>query len=209
MFISRVEIPWNAARNPYDIHRQIWRLFPGEARESRSTWEEERQGFLFRLEQGAPGRALRALVQSRFAPVAVGDISVLGTRSVDPRPSAGQRLAFLLTANPIKSIADSQRDAKPGKSSDRGVRVPLVDEDAQREWLSRKFEGVAETETLTILPHAPTYFRKGNQAGKLVTATFEGVLRVGDGERLRGLLAKGIGPAKSFGCGLLLVRRIG
>ncbi len=27
MFLSRVEMPWEFARNPYDFHRQMWRMF--------------------------------------------------------------------------------------------------------------------------------------------------------------------------------------
>ncbi len=36
MFISRVEIPWEGVRNPYNMHRRLWRMFPGEERETRS-----------------------------------------------------------------------------------------------------------------------------------------------------------------------------
>jgi CRISPR system Cascade subunit CasE len=117
------------------------------------------------------------------------------------------RLAFLLTANPIKTIADAERDAKPGKKSDK-CRVPLIREDDQREWLQRKLAVSAEVEAADVLPHPPIYFRKGNRGKKLVTSTFEGVLRVRDSNALATLLVNGIGPAKSFGCGLLLVRRI-
>ncbi|MEK6583319.1 MAG: type I-E CRISPR-associated protein Cas6/Cse3/CasE [Nitrospirota bacterium] len=37
--------------------------------------------------------------------------------------------------------------------------------------------------------------------------TYEGLLRVNGADTLAALLENGIGPAKSFGCGLLLVRR--
>ena len=207
MFLSRVEIPWELARNPYDYHRQLWRLFPGELREPRRGAEESRNGFLFRVEEHRPGRPARLLVQSRRAPQATPGVHVIGAREVHPRPSLGQRLGFLLTANPIKTIADAERDAKPGKKSDK-CRVPLIREDDQREWLLRKLAVGAEVETADVLPHTPIYFRKGNRGGKLVTSTFEGVLRVRDPDALAMLWENGIGPAKAFGCGLLLVRRI-
>lgn len=67
MFLSRVEMPWELARNPYDFHRQLWRLFPGEAKETRRSDEEERQGFL--PNRGKPySRPARFLVQSRILP---------------------------------------------------------------------------------------------------------------------------------------------
>ncbi len=207
MFLSRVEIPWEFARNPYNLHRQLWRLFPGEEKETRSNGEELRQGFLFRIEDNPTGRPARLLVQSRRAPEAAAGIVIVGTREIQPQPVAGQRLAFLLTANPVKTIADAQRDAKPSKKSEK-CRVPLIKEEDQREWIARKLASSGEIEAVNILPHAPIYFRKGNRGGKLVPVTFEGVLRVNDPTRMTELLGNGIGHAKAFGCGLLLVRRI-
>lgn len=208
MFISRVEIPWEAVRNPYDFHRQLWRLFPGEERETRVSDDQDRQGFLFRIEDQGTGRPARLLVQSRRAPARADGLLLLGSREIQPMRSTGQRLAFLLTANPVKTITDAERDAKPGKHSEK-CRVPLIKEDDQRSWLARKLAAAATLESADILPHAPLYFRKGKRAGKLVTCTFEGVLRVNEPERLAHLLENGVGPAKGFGCGLLLVRRLG
>ena len=207
MHLSRVELPWEAARNPYDIHRHLWRLFPGEAREARAGGDEAREGFLYRIETQGAGRPARLLLQSRRAPTHAEGVAVVARKSFEPAPSEGQRLAFLLTANPVKTIVDAQRDAKPGKQSDK-CRVPLIKEEDQRAWLARKLSAAAELESVEILPHPPLYFRKGNRAGKLATCTFEGVLRVSSVEALGALLENGVGPAKAFGCGLLLVRRI-
>jgi CRISPR system Cascade subunit CasE len=207
MFLSRVEIPWEFARNPYDLHRQLWRLFPGEEKETRSNGEELRQGFLFRIEENPTGRPARLLVQSLRTPEVATGVELVGTREIHPQPVAGQRLAFLLTANPVKTITDMQRDAKPSKKSEK-CRVPLIKEEDQREWIARKLTSACEIEAINILPHAPIYFRKGNRGGKLATVTFEGVLRVSDPTRMNELLVNGIGPAKGFGCGLLLVRRV-
>jgi len=207
VFISRVEIPWNTARNPYDIHRLLWRLFPGEPREVRRTNEEERQGFLFRIEKHQPGYPARVLVQSRRRPESAANMPVVGCREFNPNPANGQRLAFLLTANPIKTITDEQLASKPDKKSEK-CRVPLLKEEEQLGWLSRKLTGVADIESSTVLPHQPLYFRKGNRGGKLLAVTFEGVLKVCDESALLKHLANGIGPAKGFGCGLMLVRRV-
>ncbi len=207
MFLSRVEIPWQLVRNPYDLHRRLWRLFPGEAKETRSNDEEARQSFLFRIEDNPTGRPSRLLVQSRRPPEATSGLVIIGTREFQPQPVVGQQLAFLLTANPVKTITDTQRDAKPDKISEK-CRVPLIHEADQRTWLTRKLANAGEIIAANVLPHAPMYFRKGNRGGKLATATFDGVLRVNDSTRLIELLENGVGPAKGFGCGLLLVRRV-
>ncbi len=208
MILTRAEIPWPLARDPYKHHTQIWRLFPGEPKEPRRTGEEPRQGFLFRVEDNGPGRPARVLVQSNRPPVPADGVTLIGSREVHPKPAPGQRLAFLLTANPVRTIKDAEAEQKPGKRRDT-CRVPLIQEDQQRAWLARKFAGAAEIEAVSLLPHQPLFFRRGNRAGKLVTLSFEGVLRVQDPAQLVGLLENGIGPAKAFGCGLLLVRRLG
>lgn len=207
MFLSRVEIPWEFARNPYNLHRQLWRLFPGLEKETRSNAEELRQGFLFRIEDNPAGRPVRLLLQSQLAPEVASELMVLDTREFTPQPTAGQRLAFLLTANPVRTITDKQRDDKPGKQSDK-CRVPLIKEENQREWIIRKLTDASQIESVNILPHPPVYFRKGNHGGKLVMATFEGVMRVHNPDVLVTIMKNGIGPAKAFGCGLLLVRRL-
>ena len=207
MFLSRVEIPWALSRNPYEFHRHLWRLFPEEAKESRSSDTETRQGFLFRIEENKPGRPARLLVQSRRLPQGTSELTLIGTREFYPQPVPGQRLSFILTANPIKTIIDIQRDFKPGKQSEK-CRVPLIREEEQREWLARKLASAGEIVTANVQPQPPMYFRKGRRAGKLATATFDGVLQVSDPASLTTLLENGVGPAKGFGCGLLLVRRV-
>ena len=205
MFISRVKIPWD--HNPYEFHRRLWRLFPDEAKESRSNDTESRQGFLFRIEEHKRGGQVTLLVQSRRPPQSISRLTIIGTREFHPKPLRKQRLAFILTANPIKTIVDSQRDSKLGKRSEK-CRVPLIREEEQREWLSRKLANAGEIMTVNVQPHHPMYFRKGSRSGKLVTSTFAGVLQVSDPACLTQLLENGVGPAKGFGCGLLLVRRV-
>jgi CRISPR system Cascade subunit CasE len=207
VILSRAEIPWAIARDPYQHHRVLWRLFPGEPSESRRGDDELRQGFLFRIEDNRPGRPARILVQSRMRPTPATGVTLIASREFQPRPSVGQRLAFLLTANPIRTIKDAEAEQKPGKIRD-SCRVPLIREDEQRTWLTRKLEGAAQIEAVSLLPQHPVFFRRGNHAGKLCILNFEGVLCVQDPQRLVMLLENGVGPAKAFGCGLLLVRRL-
>ena len=44
---------------------------------------------------------------------------------------------------------------------------------------------------------------------ELATVDFEGILEVADPARLLDALIQGVGHAEAFGCGLMLVRRIG
>jgi CRISPR system Cascade subunit CasE len=140
--LNRAEIPWPVAGNPYEHHRRIWRLFPDEPREPRRHADDDRTGFLFRVEDNRPGRPARALVQSKRIPSPADGISLIATRAINPQPTRGQRLAFILTANPIKAITDQQLADKPGKTRNT-CRVPLIREEDQRAWLTRKLDGTA------------------------------------------------------------------
>lgn len=206
MFLSRVEMAWDVARNPYEYHRQLWRLFPGDPAEPRRSADEPRHGFLFRVEDCRPGCPVRLLLQSRRRPESAAGVHLIGVREVHPRPLRDQRLVFSLTANPIKTIVDAERDLKPGKKSAK-CRVPLISQDDQLGWLRRKLAVGANVETAGVHPHPPVFFRRGNRVGKIVTVTFEGLLRVTDPGAFVALLESGVGPAKAFGCGLMLVRR--
>jgi CRISPR system Cascade subunit CasE len=95
----------------------------------------------------------------------------------------------------------------PSKGEVKKCRVPLIREEEQHAWLARKLNGAAELETLELRTGRPLYFRK-KVTGKIVSVTFEGILRVTDGTAFVSLLKNGIGPAKAFGCGLMLVKRI-
>lgn len=209
MFLSRVEMDWVSVRNPYEIHRKLWRMFPGQERETRCTQDENRLGFLFRLESYTTGTPVRVLVQSGIAPISSEGVHLIGTRHIHPEPITHQRLAFILTANPVKRVYhDAAIDSTSRIHTRNTCRVPLIREDDQQQWLIRKLAGSATLEYANIMPSNPLFFRKKGMAGKVVPYTFEGVLRVENPSSLMHLLVNGVGPAKGFGCGLMMVRRL-
>ena len=195
MFLSKVHLDWKSTRNPYDWHRALWRLFPDQA--------QEKRGFLFRVEQQRPGQGALILLQSSAAPNPYDEeVRVVAEpKRLDlselPR---GMSLRFRLTANVIKTIRDSKEPERP-------VRVPLIKEEQQVEWLTRKLADSAGIETVTMTANPPLFFKRKGQPGKLVTATFDGCLQVFDPQAFRVLMESGIGAAKSFGCGLLSIAR--
>jgi len=207
MYLSRIEIPWTTARNPYRIHKDIWRLFPGMSKEPRRSLEDKRNGFLFRTESINPGRPARLLVQSRQLPVPSEKVIAIATKEFNPRPTEGQLLSFLLTANPVKTITD-EGGRKTTKGEPKKCRVPLIKEDQQIEWLQAKLKGAAMIESVKARTLPLLFFLKKGESGKLSPVEFEGILRVKDPDMLMAGLLNGIGPAKAFGCGLMLVRRI-
>lgn len=85
---------------------------------------------------------------------------------------------------------------------------------AQREgieWLRKKgasngFE-ICETQVIASGYRTNRFFKpKGHHSVSISTIDFSGILTVKDPEVFLNTLYQGVGPAKSFGCGLLLVR---
>jgi CRISPR system Cascade subunit CasE len=94
---------------------------------------------------------------------------------------------------------------KKGKSFTRTARVPLIHEEQQQAWLERKFEGIALLQSLNIQKELVLNFRKHREqrSGKIQTVLFDGVFQVLNPTALIQMMEQGIGPAKSFGCGML------
>jgi CRISPR system Cascade subunit CasE len=205
MYLSKIHIPWQQAKNPYQFHQVLWKLFPGH--------EQAERDFLFRVEQMQNGVGTNLLLQSTLTPQSheQGPM-LLAKREFELIVPIGQRLRFRLRANPIKTIKDSSKGTveKKSKLYTKTVRVPLIHEEQQQAWLGRKLQNFAHLETLIIQPEPVLYFRKPkeNCSGKIQTVLFDGILTVTDTTAFIKQQEQGIGPAKAFGCGLLSVARL-
>lgn len=196
MYLSKVQLDWSATRNPYEWHRALWQLFPDRPDDARD--------FLFRVEQQQTGKGAVLLMQSLICPIDTADRATLLAPAKTLNLShiaSGQSLRFRLTANVVKAIRDSQNPEKK-------IRVPLIRENEQQAWLVRKLEGTAKVDEVSLQTNTPVFFRRGGKGGKLVTVTFDGVLTVMEPTAFCHLVTKGIGAAKSFGCGLLTLARL-
>lgn len=204
MFLSKVHIPWQQAKNTYQFHQALWRLFPG--------CEEAKRDFLFRVEQVQAGVGANVLLQSAIKPEGAEQSPLLlGQREFALNVPNGQRLRFRLRANPIKTIKDNSKGTveKKGKIFTKTVRVPLLHEEQQQAWLQRKLQDFADLESLIVQSEPVTYFRKPKEgrSGKIQTVLFDGVMTVTDSAEFETQVTQGIGPAKAFGCGLLSIAR--
>lgn len=145
----------------------------------------------------------------------------------------GQTVAFSLRANPTKRIAKPSK----GHDMLKGKRVALLREEEQIDWLVRKgdergkgctggFRILAkeiqgQNDKIRQIVHVNVR-QEGKQTGYKkdkkderrehrmthLTVRFDGLLRITDSDAFRETLTRGIGPAKAFGCGLMLVKRI-
>jgi CRISPR system Cascade subunit CasE len=92
-----------------------------------------------------------------------------------------------------------------------GRRVPLRKREELVEWIKRKGDQggftVDET-TLRTFSRGREYFEKNGQPGLHSAVEFEGVLTVTDPAEFHRTFTLGIGSAKAFGFGLLVIAPI-
>lgn len=210
----------------YIEHQWLWRFFPSPAGTERD--------FLFRRRDvdGLP----RFYVVSQRLAKSESDAWQIQCREYRPQVPTGARLSFELRANPVVSRSgehgakrhDVVMDAKKRLLTARGLPkweawgADRTTTDGQPdpppplyelvhttcvEWLVNRAEqnGFALDES-TISVSA--YQQHGGKRGQLRFSTVDlaGDLVVTDAARFAAALSGGIGRAKAFGCGLLLVR---
>lgn len=206
---------------PYADHQWLWRLFPAATGTPRD--------FLFRRHES--GGSPRYYVVSRRLPVAVDAAWQLQTRDYAPELVIGQRLQFELRVNPTvrhgrdgkSKRHDVVMEAKKQLLAARGLTrwadwlgddKPDLHTLVHRTcgaWLARRGDALGfdlNLETLLVDAYQQQREKAGGQL-QFTTVDLSGQLSVRDPAALRAALFDGVGHAKAFGCGLLLVRRLG
>lgn len=213
-------------RNLYNVHRRLCMAFPSAEQKSndphflkpfkpKDFWNQdeksrsERPGFLYRIDSQLEG-GVAIIVQSAIEPdwdYAFHNADFLlapnpDVKIFDPQFTNDQRFRFRLRANPTKRVGDK---------GDRlyGKRVGVYHEEDQLNWLRRK----AAAGGFELIEAGISERRTGNGRKKLkenlrfFSVLFDGSLEVTDAEVFTRTLARGIGPAKAFGFGLLSLAR--
>jgi CRISPR system Cascade subunit CasE len=209
------------AQSPYAEHQWLWQFFPGG--------KEQTRDFIYR--RHALEQIPRFYVVSQRPPVAFSEAWHVQSRSYDPQLLEGQRLSFQLNANPVvtkkNSAGKSQRhdvvmQAKKQILAERGLRFdakwkdlpdegtnPLLYELVQNsciDWLQSR----ARSHGFTLIAAGVDAYqqtRAGKRDIRFSTVDFSGELVVAHPELFQQTLFNGLGHAKAFGCGLLLVKR--
>ena len=227
MFFSRIRLRSRAAADPgffarvadaYEAHSLVWDLF--------SDGPDRERDFLYRQEthEGLP--AFYTL--SERPPADRNGTWDVQSRPFAPRLRAGQRLGFMLRANPVRSSWDPTtekhhrhdvvmaakrrlKETEPDRTR-WPAEADLVQE-AGLAWLAQRAERCGFTfasgEVLAD-GYRQQVFKKTQVARPIQISTIDytGTLTVTEPEAFLGALQGGIGPAKGFGCGLLLVRPV-
>jgi CRISPR system Cascade subunit CasE len=220
MFISRIRLRQDAdfsklaklaGLEGYAVHQMIWRLF--------SEGQPVRRDFIYRREFQHDWPAY--LVVSSREPIDTESLWEIETKPYSPQLRQGSRLAFSLTANAVVTKGTDGKHQRHDVIMDRkcqlreqGQEIPSMAELAQEvgaEWLHGRAKSlgfVVDRETLRVDSYRNhELFKPGSLPIRFSTLDFSGLLTVEDRAQFLRVLYKGIGPAKGFGCGLMLVRR--
>lgn len=191
--VSRLEI-----RDAYDWHQRVWECFPGR--------DGKRRGFLTRLEQ--KDDHFRLLILSPEEPKRPDWCPAdcwQGPKRISEDYFSRRHYRFQLCANPTKKVKAFRPD---GSERPNGRREPLHKREDLIAWLKRKGEQggfTVDEATLRTIPRGREYFRKNGQPGLHSAVEFQGVLTVMDAVKFREAFGRGIGSAKAFGFGLLVI----
>ncbi len=203
-YLTQVIIPLESAlragiKDVYDWHQAVWKAFPGR--------DGQKRDFLTRLDQ--KDCFYRLLIVSPIEPVRPDWVpdgpDAWKTKPIPENYFRHARYRFQLRANPTKKVTAFDADGKAKKNS---KRVPLVKREELVEWLKRKGESggfVVEEASLRILGGGRENFSKQGAQGVHSSVDFEGVLTVTDAGKFYATFAAGIGSAKAFGFGLLVL----
>ena len=134
-------------------------------------------------------------------------------KEISPSFFSHRFYAFDLLANPTRAVVQLELNDKPilndkGKIK-RGKRIPLTKKEELLPWIERKalMSGfrLVHSEPLEIGPMVEIYFsQKGNRAYH-GGVQFRGILEVTERRKFQETYNSGIGGAKGFGFGLLLL----
>lgn len=222
-------------RNAYRVHQRLCMAFPKHGIKYadpdflapfdpgcfvHDVKRTEDSGFLFRVE---PTRPTVILVQSSVCPDweyafhnaehLLREKRITSHELVDLKLVPGKRLSFRLLANPTKRLREAsvRPDGDLVQDTWVGKRVPVADERLEQ-WLTRRAAnaGFLVREEFTTVHPGYVYWNKTRDPKKsqhLRSVRYDGVLEIIEPKKLCNALMSGIGPAKSFGFGLLSVRQ--
>ncbi len=221
MFFSRVKLDSDrvsAAQlgrlvkgDQYLPHQLLWGLFStGEGAD-----RDKIRPFIYRAMDNATWPTFYLLSDDK--PDDAQGYFQVDSKPFKPALRPGMRLHFDLRANPVKRsrTADGRQqrhdvvmDLKHKQSGDLDARE--LEHQAAFNWLGARAEGLG-FRLIDKTFNADSYRqhripRGGGKPIRFSSLDMRGMLEVTDSERLRDALCNGVGPSKSFGCGLLLVR---
>ncbi len=202
-----------AQGNAYNAHQLLWQLFP----------EKDSRTFLFRqeIDKSISNSLPLYYVLSDIQPTTDSDLFVIETKSYSPALLSGQLFNFSLRANPVvtkfrgKDLNPAHHDVLMDiklKAKKNNTKISWQNmEQAAIEWLKKRSIKAGfsfdDKKVVTDFYQQHSFYKKNQKVPiRFSSIDFNGVLSVEDPELFKNALFNGLGRAKAFGCGLMLIR---
>jgi CRISPR system Cascade subunit CasE len=231
MYLSRVRVATGnldarraghlMAGDAYGNHQLLWKLFPHE-NERPFLFRQEMETDALATDAGPRGLPLFYLL-STVEPIDVPGLLHCESKPFRPALQPQMKLGFHLRANPVVArkvtgqknarhhdvLMDAKAQARAKQIVDRNELTCRMDR-AAIEWLQGRseragFRLLADPQLSAYRQHAMQ--RRGREI-RFSSIDYHGILEVSDPTRFHEALVRGLGRSKSFGCGLMLIRRV-
>jgi len=196
--------------NHYQLHQLLWKLFQEKPNKNRD--------FLFRQDTDKQGLPV-FYVLSEYEPNPLIKTFLVETKPFNPQLKAGDQLAFSLRANPVRKSKccdgssqyarhDVVMHLKKTLSETEREQYSQAELEQQvgQQWLTQRAEKNG-FQLLSVIAQGYQQHHFKKRKIKISTLDFDGVLQITDIDKFKTALYQGIGSAKSFGCGLILIKR--
>ena len=222
MLISRVRLQpdaaekkefWEHVDSAYHMHSLVWDLF--------TDGPERKRDFIFRQDM-VHGLPAFFCVSDR-APNDRKGIWIVEPKQYAPVVKKDQMFSFVLRANPIRAKRDDEHkqhrhdvvmEAKTRLKEKTGElpREADIVQEAGFVWLAQKGDANGfsiRNGDIRADGYLQHQFKKtkGDHEIRISTIDFTGILTVSDPDLFVRALFTGIGPAKGFGCGMMMIKR--
>ena len=201
-WLARMELGMDALarcrfRDAYAWHQAVWGCFPGRPDADRD--------FLTRTDWLARGCRMYLLSLSEPTRPAWCPEEGWAVKEIVPSFLQHERYAFDLLANPTRKVASFNAE---GERTRNGRRLPLTDEASRLTWMQTKAgqHGFRLEGAIAVEDAGVSVFRRQERTGTHAGVRFRGRLQVTDRERFIHAFHHGIGNAKAFGYGMLLLQ---
>lgn len=203
LHLTQILVPYEDAvrllriRDTYDWHQRVWQAFSGRDGQPRN--------FLIRVDRKE--ESYRVLILSPSIPTKPDwcPTACFGTKPIPEDFFGHSRYRFSLLANPTRKV----RSNAAGERTKNGRRLAIADRDGQVAWLQQKASSggfSVDPKRLRSIPRGREYFHKNRHThGAHSAVEFQGELAVEDPVLFRTTVAAGVGSAKAFGFGLLVL----
>lgn len=207
LHLTKVTVPVRVAlgklhvRDSYDWHQRAWDLFCGA--------EDKERDFLIRVDRKDDCFQMLVLSAAKPEKPTWCTANCFESKLIPNSFFENSLFRFSLLVNPTKKTASTDKE---GNKTKNGKRVPLTKREDLVQWLKRKASSGGfcfEAEKLQTIPKGKEFFnKKGSSRGTLNAIEFLGELTVNDVKKFRSTVSKGVGSAKAFGFGLILLSPI-